>query len=188
MLTPLLLLCSSRHTSPSSPDVEDLDLGSARLTIARIPPGKFPMGTDEVLRADDNWKLCATCSARNDMERPVHQVTISKEFWMGQAPVTQRQWRAVMGNNPSYSADVNPEAPVNLVSWEDTQEFIAKVNGRQRRWLVRLPTEAEWEYAARAGTKAETYAPLDDIAWYKGNYTGTTHPVEKKTAECLRTV
>ena len=180
VLAPLLLLGRSRHTLPSSRDVEYLDLGNARMTIARIPAGNFSMGTDEVIKADDNWRPCSTCPARNDLERPAHQVTITKEFWMGQVPVTQRQWQAVMNNNPSYPSDLNPDAPVNLVSWEDTQKFIAKVNDLQRRWVVRLPTEAEWEYAARAGTKPETYAPLNDIAWYKGNYTGTTHPVGKK--------
>jgi formylglycine-generating enzyme required for sulfatase activity len=114
------------------------------------------------------------------VERPVHQVTISKDFWMGQFDVTQKQWEDVMGSNPSFNKAAGPDAPVEQVSWQDVQTFLAKANAMQQRWTLRLPTEAEWEYAARAGSTAETYGPLDEIAWYKGNAGGTTHPVGKK--------
>jgi formylglycine-generating enzyme required for sulfatase activity len=110
----------------------------------------------------------------------VHKVTISKDFWIGQFPVTQQQWQEVMGNNPSYCRSAGPDAPVEQVSWNDAQVFIAKLNGGQTRWTVRLPTEAEWEYASRAGTTEETYGPLDDIAWHKSNNSGSTHPVGQK--------
>ena len=168
------------QTLSFSDDLEYLDLGKSRLALVKIRPGKFLMGTDEVIRADDYWKPCSTCPPRNEDEGPVHQVTISEGFWLGQYPVTQRQWQEVMGNNPSNVSDLEPDAPVNQVSWEDTQNFIAKVNALQRQWMIRLPTEAEWEYAARAGTSTETYGPLDDVAWYKGNNTGRTHPVGKR--------
>jgi len=157
-----------------------VELVKSRLLIVRIPAGTFQMGTDQILKADDGWKACSTCPVRNDVERPVHRVTISKEFWMGQFPVTQQQWQEVMGSNPSYFGSAGPDAPVEQVSWKDVQAFLAKVNATQDRWAVRLPTEAEWEYAARAGSTGETYGPLDDIAWYGGNASHTIHPVGQK--------
>ena len=157
-----------------------VELLKTRLAIVRIPPGTFRMGTEQVLRADDHWRTCSNCPSRNDVERPVHQVTISSDFWMGQFPVTQRQWQEVMGGNPSDFQAAGPEAPVEQVSWNDVQAFLAKVNAIQTRWTVRLPAEAEWEYAARAGSTGETYGSLDDIAWYGGNASRTTHPVGQK--------
>jgi formylglycine-generating enzyme required for sulfatase activity len=87
----------------------------------------------------------------------VHQFTISKDFWMGQFDVTQKQWQEVMGNNPSGNRATGPDAPVEQVSWKNVQSFLAKANAMQNRWTLRLPTEAEWEYAARAGRTGETY-------------------------------
>jgi formylglycine-generating enzyme required for sulfatase activity len=139
------------------------------------------MGTDLVIRADDSWKACSSCAPRNDVERPAHPVTITREFWMGRFDVTQGQWQELMGDNPAYSKAAGPDAPVEQVSWRDVQVFLRKLNAAQDQWAVRLPTEAEWEYAARAGTTGETYGPLDEIAWYRGNKgVGTTHPVGQK--------
>jgi formylglycine-generating enzyme required for sulfatase activity len=174
MISPILLaaffLAAPRASTNHALDY--IEVGKTRLEIEKIRAGTFQMGSDLGLRAYDNWT--------NDVERPVHQVTISKDFWMGRFPITQHQWRELMGNNPSYFQKAGPEAPVEQVSWIDAQAFIAKLNASQRRWLVRLPTEAEWEYAARAGTRGETYGPLDDIAWYRGNNSGATHPVGRK--------
>jgi formylglycine-generating enzyme required for sulfatase activity len=95
--------------------------------------------------------------------------------------VTQSQWRAVMGNNPSHFQQCGADCPVEGVSWEDVQDFIRRLNAREGHTKYRLPTEAEWEYAARAGTETTVYtgdmrilgksnAPvLDAIAWYGGN-------------------
>jgi formylglycine-generating enzyme required for sulfatase activity len=130
------------------------------------------MGTNLPIKNDQGWD--------NDVERPVHKVTITKDFWIGKYPVTQGQWQDVMGNNPSYNASAGPDAPVEQVSFKDVQTFLAKVNASERRWIVRLPTEAEWEYAARAGTTGETYGPIDEIAWYGANAKRTTHPVGQK--------
>lgn len=156
-------------------------LGRLRLALVHIPPGRFLMGTDQVIRADDSWKACSSCASRNDVERPAHQVTITRDLWMGRFDVTQAQWQELMGSNPAYGKAAGPDAPVEQVSFRDVQAFLAKLNAAQDRWTVRLPTEAEWEYAARAGTTGETYGPLDEIAWYRGNKgVGTTHPVGQK--------
>jgi formylglycine-generating enzyme required for sulfatase activity len=102
-----------------------------------IPAGTFMMGspTSETDRSSDEVQ---------------HQVTISKGYWMGKYEVTQAEWKAVMGNNPSYFKNC-PRCPVESVSWEEVQEFIKKLN-EKGEGTYRLPTEAEWEYAARAGT------------------------------------
>jgi formylglycine-generating enzyme required for sulfatase activity len=165
----LALTVAGPSTNPQS---DFIDLGKSRLLLVKIPSGKFSMGTDQVHTAQGNWT--------NDVERPVHEVTISKDFWMGRFPVTQRQWQEVMGDNPSYFRNAGPDAPVEQVNWNQVQAFLAKLNSSQSRWKVRLPTEAEWEYAARAGTKGETYGPLDQIAWYRANNSRTTHPVGQK--------
>jgi formylglycine-generating enzyme required for sulfatase activity len=157
-----------------------VDLGKCRVLIVKIPAGTFRMGSDQVIHADDSWTPCPSCPPRNEVERPVHLVTISEDFWMGQFDVTQKQWQNVMGNNPSGNRAAGLDAPVEQVSWKDVQFFLAKANAMQSRWTVRLPTEAEWEYAARAGSTGETYGPLAEIAWYKGNDGRTTHPVGQK--------
>jgi len=171
--------------SEAAPAVDYIVAGKSRIAVVKIPHGMFMMGSEMVVRADDHWNPCDSCPARNDVERPVHQVTISKDFWMGEFDVTQGQWQAVMGNNPAHSRDAGPDAPVEQVSFNDVQAFLKKLNAAQNRWTVRLPTEAEWEYAARAGTTGETYGPLDDIAWYGANGSGTTHPVGKKLANAF---
>jgi len=132
--------------------------GQANLSLVQLPADGFWMGETESR----------------------HDVTISRDFWMGKFPVTQGQWQAVMGNNPSVLKSSGADAPVEHVSWDETQRFITRVNGMQREWTFRLPTEAEWEYACRAGTMDERYGDLDAIAWYKLNSEETTHPVGQK--------
>jgi formylglycine-generating enzyme required for sulfatase activity len=121
-----------------------------------------------------------------DYEKPAHSVTVSS-YYMGETEVTQALWRAVMGNNPSYFKGDN--LPVELVSWEDAQEFIEKLNRLTGR-TFRLPTEAEWEYAARGGSKSRGYKysgsnSIDAVAWYYGNSGEKTHPVKGKQANEL---
>ena len=112
-------------------------------------------------------------------EGPVHNVCVDG-FWMGKYEVTQAQWEKVMGSNPSRLKW--DSRPVEKVSWNDAQEFLQKLNTQVEKELYRLPTEAEWEYAARAGTETaysfgDDAARLDEHAWYESNSEHRTHPV-----------
>lgn len=114
-------------------------------------------------------------------EKPVHSVTLSG-YMIGETEVTQALWKAVMGSNPSYHKGDN--LPVERVSWDDCQEFIRKLNSITGR-SFRLPTEAEWEYAARGGSGSRGYEysgsdNLDSVAWYTGNSSDNTHAVKTK--------
>jgi formylglycine-generating enzyme required for sulfatase activity len=114
-------------------------------------------------------------------EKPSHSVPVSS-FSIGKYEVTQAQWKAVMGSNPSYSKGDN--LPVEDVSWNDVQEFIKKLNSQTGK-NYRLPTEAEWEYAARGGSKSKGYKysgsnDIDNVAWFGENSGSTTHPVGTK--------
>ena len=128
-----------------------------------IPPGKNHMGSEE-----------------DPVEEPVHIVEITRGLWLGRTEVTQRQWQAVMGTNPSFFP-VGGNNPVDQVSWDDCQEFIRKLNGLTKK-SFRLPTEAEWEYACRAGVAGEICVSvhLNTIAWHRGNSNDAPHPVGEK--------
>jgi formylglycine-generating enzyme required for sulfatase activity len=115
---------------------------------------------------------------------PEHEVTVNG-FWIGKYSVTQGQWQKVMGNNPS-AFKKGDNYPVETVSWNDAKEFIQKLNSKGGTF--RLPTEAEWEYAARSGGKPEKYAggsDVDSVAWYSGNSGKSTHPVGTKSPNGL---
>ena len=148
-----------------------LDAGSFPMEFVRIPAGSFVMGSPE----DEE--------GRHSRERQ-HNVRISHEFWLGKYEVTQREWEAVMGTNPSGFSECGARCPVERVSWDDVQEFIRRLNELESGsgYVYRLPTEAEWEYAARAGTTGARHGELDSIAWYRGNGGRTTHPVGEKLA------
>jgi formylglycine-generating enzyme required for sulfatase activity len=135
---------------------------SLAMRLVEIPAGSFDMG-----------------STIGPGEAPVHRVSV-KSFWMGATEVTQAQWQAVMGTNPSHFKAAGPNAPVEMVSWEDAQAFVRKLSEREPGWRYRLPSEAEWEYACRANTAKDPYGPADEIAWSKDNSGGTTHPVGLK--------
>jgi formylglycine-generating enzyme required for sulfatase activity len=140
-----------------------------------IEPGTFLMGTteeeEERLRGRGVWDDWF------ENEYPAHQVTISKGFYLGKCEITQGQWEAVMGARPWSDqgyAHPHPEGPAVFISWEDVQEFARRLNEAAGEDLYRLPTEAEWEYACRAGTKglwafAEEAEKLGDYAWYYYN-------------------
>ena len=136
-----------------------------------VPAGEFQMGS--------------TSSDSEDNERPVTRVRISRGFWLGRYEVTQAEWQAVMGTNPSRYSTCGL-CPVETVSWYDVQDFIERLNGQAGKVLYRLPTEAEWEYAARAGTTGDRYGNVDAVAWHAGNSGERTHPVGEKMPNAWR--
>jgi hypothetical protein len=144
--------------------------GGIKLDMVMLPAGSFLMGSP----ASDPDAVSA--------EKPQHQVKL-KSFSIGQYPVTQEQYQAVMGNNPSNFKN-NPKNPVEMVSWNEAQEFCKKLSQLTGK-KYRLPTEAEWEYACRAGTQTRFYfgddaAKLGDYGWYDQNSGSKTHAVGEK--------
>ena len=154
------------------------------IELVHVPPGHFLMGTE---------KRPAWVPDRNPDELPVHKVTIRRGFYLGKYEVTQAQWRAVMGADVARQRDkANPswktvgegdDYPVYYVNWDEAQEFIHRLNRRGDGFAYRLPSEAEWEYACRAGSTdsfASQPGPLDAMAWWFDNSGGRTHPVGQK--------
>ena len=149
------------------------------MRMVYIPPGTFMMGSpkDELGRDED--------------ERH-HQVTLSKGFYLQSTEVTQRQWIDVMGANPSHFENCGMDCPVESITWHEAQAFVDKVNAMHNTRRYRLPTEAEWEYACRAGSPGAFYRGemiegecgynemLDAIGWYHRNAENGTHPVGMK--------
>ena len=143
--------------------------------MIRVEGGPFQMGATSEQGSD-----------AGDSEKPVHSVTLS-EYMIGETEVTQELWEAVMGENPSYFKGT--KNPVEYVSWDDCQEFIRKLN-TMTGIKFRLPTEAEWEFAARGGNKSQGYKysgnnNINEVAWYGGNSDHNTHPVGTKKANEL---
>ena len=141
------------------------------IDFIKIKAGCFNMGRDP--NFEDG----------SDDELPRHKVCIKKSFYMGKTEVTQSQWVSVMGNNPSeFKGRSNP---VEKVSWDDVQRFISRLNSKEGANRYRLPTEAEWEYAARAGSSSTYHfgddkGALSQYAWFDGNSGDRTHPVAQK--------
>jgi formylglycine-generating enzyme required for sulfatase activity len=133
-----------------------------------IEPGTFWMGSpeDEAGRFGD--------------EGPRHEVTLTQGFWLGEVPCTQALWRAVTGEAPSRFEGAL--RPVERVSWDEVQAFLTRINAAVPGLELTLPTEAQWEYAARAGSEEARYGALDDVAWHVGNGGGETHAVGGKAA------
>lgn len=144
----------------------------AGMEFVYIPPGAFTMGSP-------------TTEEGRDEDEKQHRVTLTKGFFMQTTEVTQGQWKEVMGGNPSRFPRCGDDCPVEAVSWNDIQSFIGKLNQREGKDRYRLPTEAEWEYAARAGhttrfSFGDDSARLRLFAWYRVSSGGKTHAVGSK--------
>ena len=174
----VMLVASCKKDGGSSNPIED-PLGSDTLKInvngvsfkmIKIESGTFQMGSEN----------------GEEDEQPIHSVTLSC-FYIGETEVTQAVWKAVMGSNPSRFEGDN--LPVESVSWDDCQEFISKLSKKTGHRFA-LPTEAQWEFAARGGNKSRGYEysgsnSVDDVAWHNGNSSYQTHPVGSKQANEL---
>ena len=160
-----------RVSSSYTDDGIMFSIGNVRFEMVRVEGGTFTMGATP-----------EQGSYVDDDESPTHQVTLSS-YMIGKTEVTQELWEAVMGSNPSHFKGSN--LPVEEVSWEDCQEFITKLNALTGK-NFRLPTEAEWEFAARGGNNSRGYKysgsnTLSNVAWYDDNSGSQTHPVGTKS-------
>ncbi len=149
--------------------------GNVALDLVWIAPGTFTMGSP------------ATEVGRDANEGPQTQVTLTQGYWLGKYLVTQVQYQAVMGSNPSYFSASGKDMPVEQVSWDDAMVFCQKLTAQEQAagrlpagYAFTLPTEAQWEYACRAGTTGPYAGNLDAMAWYADNSGHTTHPVGRK--------
>ena len=147
-------------------------------------PVKYGISIDMVRVEAGTFTMGATAEMKNteDSEKPTHRVTLTNDYYIGKYEVTQALWQAVMGDDPSYFKGDN--LPVEAVTWDDCQEFIGKLN-RITGKTFRLPTEAEWEYAARGGNKSRGYQYSgsnnpSNVAWYDDNSGDKTHAVGTK--------
>ena len=158
-------------TSSYTPVVKTYEANGVSFQMVEVRGGTFTMGATSE-QASDAF----------DDEKPAHSVTLSS-YYIGKTEVTQELWQAVMGSNPSYFK--GNRKPVEKVSWEDCQTFISKLNSLTGK-NFHLPTEAEWEFAARGGIKSKGYKysgsnTLGDVAWYLNNSGDTTHDVGTKS-------
>ena len=145
------------------------------IDMVKVEAGTFKMGATSEMENPYSW------------EQPVHQVTLTRDYYICKYEVSQALWKIVMGSNPSNLKGDN--LPVEQVSWNDCQEFISKLNSMTGK-KFRLPTEAEWEYAARGGRKSRGYqysgsSNISNVAWYENNTGSKTHPVGTKQANEL---
>lgn len=181
-----LVLCATLATNPAGA-ADKTFTNPLGMEFVLIPAGSFLMGSANDLRDAPS------------SEKPRHKVTISKPYYLGKFEVTQAQWQAVMGsssfdldrsnsfyNLPGMAARLRKPTNPATVSWNDAQEFIRRLNAREGHRRYRLPTEAEWEYAARAGTTTaysfgDDGAKLGEYAWFGEDFaSGSTHPVGSK--------
>ena len=183
---------SPQKAKPSSPTAAPAAV-TAKPAVAKpaSPPPRIDTttGMELVLVKGGCYRMGDTFGDGKPDEKPVHDVCVS-DFYLGKYEVTQGQWEKVMGTNPSSNKECGADCPVNAVSWEDAQEYIKKLNAKSGK-KYRLPTEAEWEYAARSGGKVMKWAGtgdealLGEFAWYEKNGDGMTRKVGSGKANGL---
>jgi formylglycine-generating enzyme required for sulfatase activity len=161
-----------RWIERSDDSVNDIFTNSLGMKFVRIPAGVFMMGSPEN-------------EPGHRVDEQQHRVTITKDFHMQATLLTQGQWEALMESNPSRFKACGKDCPVDRASWDDAQEFILKLNEKESTNRYRLPTEAEWEYACRAGSPepfcfGQDVSELEYYAWYWKNSDGGIHPVSLK--------
>lgn len=167
----------THNPTAASTEKTEMFSNSVGMEFVQIPAGEFEMGLPTEIESKDNF------------EKPLHHVKISKAFLMSKYEVTQKQWRDIMGRNPGYfkvpSSFEGDDLPIMMVSWNEVKEFLAKINEIEGVDKYRLPTEAEWEYVARAGTNTiysfgDDPKAIGDHAWYNENSNDMIHPVGQK--------
>jgi len=175
-----LLVYLARDTGNSKPDERNLDHPQVAI-VESTQHAKVVISQD----CNDCAEMIVIPAGSFEMGETghTHQVTIGKPFAIGKFEVTQAQWQAVMGNNPSYFRRCGGDCPVEQVSWDDIQQFIRKLNKKTGK-RYRLPSESEWEYACRAGGRSE-YCGSDDVSSVSWNRTDKTHPVGLKQANAF---
>ncbi|MBO4648319.1 MAG: formylglycine-generating enzyme family protein [Lentisphaeria bacterium] len=179
LLMAATLACGTIFTMTGCGKPGDLILelpNDVKLAMVKVEAGTFNMSAP---------------NGENEVDEKSHTATLTKDFYIGKTEVTQAQWKAVMGNNPSrFKGD---DLPVEQVTWNDAMEFCDKLNAMGKApsgWKFTLPTETQWEYAARGGKNSRgfKYAGSNDVgevAWYKDNSGDQTHPVGTKMANEL---
>lgn len=168
----------------SAGGIEGLEVGNVaglRETLLQTTYTDPETGMEFVLVKGGCFQMGDTFGDGRSDEKPAHEVCVD-DYYIGKYEVTQGQWKNVRGNNPSRFSNCGDNCPVEQVSWDDIQDYIRILNQRTGK-TYRLPTEAEWEYAARSGGKSEKYAggnDVDTVAWYDNNSGSRTHPVGQK--------
>ena len=177
VLVLVVLNVACAKAEEATPSAAEVITNSIGMKLTQIPAGEFMMGSPD------------SDSTARSIEKPQHRVRITKPFCLGVTEVTQGQYADVMGTNPSRYRELGPDAPVESVTWHDAQEFCRKLSNAEEEKAAgqryRLPTEAEWEYACRAGSTGKYFfgdnaKHLGDYAWYWKNFDGKTHPVGLK--------
>jgi formylglycine-generating enzyme required for sulfatase activity len=192
----LILSMTQQATAQKQTYAQAIDNPTTKLKAKKVPAGKSEAKewtaqsvaeSIEMVRIEGGAFLMGSNDGVDDAAKPVHTVQVST-FAIGKYEITQAQWKAVMHKNPSHFSNCD-NCPVENVSWNDLQEFIKKLN-EQTGQHFRLPTEAEWEYAAKGGNKSNYYQysggnSISLVSWYGLNSGNRTHPVGKKNANEL---